>query len=146
MSDNTAVAQSLFKAWEKRDFKALGKRLADGVTLHDVPRGQLIKGKADVTEYYASWTAACPDAVVDATIVAASDDTVAVEGVWAGTNTGPFGSLPPTGRSISMPWANLLRFDPSGLVMQGTAYYDQLTALTQLGHMDPAPLPVKRDP
>jgi len=146
MSDNAAAAQSFFQAWEKRNFKTIGKHLAEGVSLHDVPRGQVVKGKTDVTDFYSSWATACPDSTAGATVFAASDDTVAIAGVWAGTNTGPFGPLPATGRSVAMPWANLLRFDPDGLIIDGTAYYDQLTALTQLGHMEPAPLAVKRDP
>jgi steroid delta-isomerase-like uncharacterized protein len=137
MPDNAATAQSLFDAWEKRDFDALGEHFADGVSFNDAPRDQIIKGKEDVRDWYASWATVCSDSVAGATVVAASGDTVALEGVWVGTNNGPFGPLPATGRSVSMPWANLLRFDPDGRIIYGTAYYDQLTPLTQLGHMEP---------
>ena len=58
MSDNTAAARSFFKAWEKRNFKALGGHLADDVAFHDVPRGQVLEGKTDVTGFYGSWAAA----------------------------------------------------------------------------------------
>jgi ketosteroid isomerase-like protein len=69
--------------------------------------------------------------------LAASDDTAVFDGVWAGTNTGAFGPFAATGRSVSMPWANVLRFEPDGRIIDGTAYYDQLTAMIQLGHMEP---------
>ena len=70
-------------------------------------------------------------------MVAASDDTAVFEGVYAGTNTGAFGPFLATGRSVSLPWINVLRFDSDGRIIGGGAYYDQLTVMTQLGHMEP---------
>jgi steroid delta-isomerase-like uncharacterized protein len=137
MSDNTATARALYEAWEKRDFDALAETLADGVSFNDATSGRVIEGKADVKDFYASWAVACPDSVAGATVVAASDDTVAIEGVWAGTNTGPFGPLPATGRSVSMPWANVLHFDPDGRIIGGAAYANLLPVMIQLGHMQP---------
>ena len=135
MADNATAALSLFEAWEKRDFEAMAAYLADGVSINDAPRGEVVSGKAAVQEWYASWAGACPDSVAGTKLVAASGDAVAVEGVWAGTNTGPFGPLPATGRTVSMPWVNVLHFDGDGRIVSGTAYYDQLTLLTQLGHL-----------
>jgi steroid delta-isomerase-like uncharacterized protein len=137
MADTAAAGRSLYEAWEKRDFDAVGARMADDVSFNDAPRGEVIKGKAAVKDWYASWAGACPDSVAGATVVAASDDTAVFEGVWEGTNTGPFGPFPATGRSVSMPWVNVLRFDSDARIIGGGAYYDQLTALIQLGHMKP---------
>jgi SnoaL-like polyketide cyclase len=63
---------------------------------------------------YAAWATAFPDAVAGAAVVAGSGDTVAIEGVFAGTNTADFGPYPATGRSVSVPWANVLRFNGEG--------------------------------
>lgn len=136
MADNAATAQTLFDAWEKRDFDTFGEQLAGDVSFNDAPRGQVVTGQANVREWYASWATAFPDAVAGATVVAASSDTVAIEGLFAGTNTGDFGPLPATGRSVSLPWANVLRFDSDGRIIAGSAYYDQLTIMIQLGHID----------
>ena len=135
MPDNATIARSFFEAWEKRDFDALGKYFAEGVSFNDPPRNQVIKGKKDLSDFYESWALACPDSTCGATVIAASGDTVAVEGVWVGTNSGPFGPFPATGRSVSMPWVNVLRFNGEGQITDGAGYYDQLTPLTQLGHM-----------
>jgi steroid delta-isomerase-like uncharacterized protein len=137
MADNPATAQAFFDAWERRDFDALGDRLAGNVSFRDAPRGLVIAGQANVRDWYASWAVAFPDGVAGATVAAASDDTVAIEGVLVGTNTGDFGPLPPTGRSISFPWANVLHFDRDGRISDGAAYYDQLSLMIQLGHMQP---------
>ena len=107
MADITAAGRSLYEAWEKRDFEAFEDFLADGVSFNDTSRGQVVKGKAAVKDWYASWTTACPDSVAGATVVAASDDTAVFEGVYAGTNTGAFGPFLATGRSVSLPWINV---------------------------------------
>jgi steroid delta-isomerase-like uncharacterized protein len=137
MANITAAGRSLYEAWEKRDFEAFKDRLADGVSFNDASRSQVVKGKAAVTDWYASWATACPDSVAGATVVAASDDTAVFAGVYAGTNTGAFGPFPATGRSVSLPWLNVLRFDSEGRIIGGSAYYDQLTVMTQLGHLEP---------
>jgi steroid delta-isomerase-like uncharacterized protein len=136
MADNAATAQTLFDAWEKRDFDTFEEQLAGDVSLNDAPRGQVVNGQANVRDWYASWATAFPDAVAGATVVAGSGDAVAIEGVFAGTNTGDFGPLPATGRAVSVPWANVLRFDGDGRIIAGSAYYDQLTIMIQLGHID----------
>jgi hypothetical protein len=35
-----------------------------------------------------------------------------------------------------MPFANVIRFDPNGRMVEFSAYYDQLTLLRQLGHAE----------
>jgi steroid delta-isomerase-like uncharacterized protein len=136
VADNASIAQALFDAWEKRDFEAFGDQLARDISLNDAPRGQTVDGQADVRDWYASWATAFPDAVAGATVTCASGDTVTIEGLFAGTNTGDFGPLAATGRSVSVPWANVLRFDNDGRIIAGSAYYDQLTIMIQLGHID----------
>jgi len=136
MADNGAKAGAFFDAWERRDFDACGAQLGGDVVFNDWPRVQVVKGQDAVRDWYASWATAFPDAVAGATVVAASDDTVAVEGLFAGTNTANFGPLPPTGKAVSLPWANVLRFDDDGRIVGGSAYYDQLSLLVQLGHIE----------
>lgn len=137
MTDTAAAGLSLYEAWEKRDFDALEDCLAEGVSFNDASRGQVVKGKASVKDWYASWAIACPDSVAGAALVAASEDAAVFEGVYAGTNTGAFGPLSATGRSVSLPWVNVLRFDSDGQIIGGGAYYDLLTVMVQLGHMEP---------
>jgi steroid delta-isomerase-like uncharacterized protein len=135
MPNNATAGKTLFDAWEKRDVDAIAQHFAENVSFTDAPRQQEIKGRAAVRDWYASWATACPDGVAGANVVAASDDTVAVEGLYVGTNTGPFGPMAATGRSVKLPWTNILRFGSDGKIVGGAAYYDQLTLLTQLGHM-----------
>jgi steroid delta-isomerase-like uncharacterized protein len=133
-SQNAQTGLSIYSAWEARDFDNVVSRMSDDVIFVDKPRGTVARGRDETRTWYATWAEACPHSVVNATLVGESDDTVVIEGVWEGTNDGPLGSLPPTGRRVSLPFINVLRFGRDGRVVEGAAFYDQLTLLIQLGH------------
>jgi steroid delta-isomerase-like uncharacterized protein len=135
MSDNAAIAEAVFEAWERRDFDAVVENMVENVCVNWP--GGTVNGKADVKDWYASWYNACPDSVAGALCVGVTGDTAVMEGVYAGTNTGTFGPFPATARTVSVPWANVYRFDTDGRIVSVNAYIDQVTLLTQLGHMDP---------
>jgi steroid delta-isomerase-like uncharacterized protein len=135
MTDCAAKALGFFDAWEKRDYDTLMGYLADGAAVRDLPRGIDLSSRAEQRDWMASWVVACPDSTAGATVPAATTNTAVVTGVYAGTNTGPLGPLPATGKSVSMPFAIALRFDSAGLITDYDVYYDQVTLLTQLGHM-----------
>jgi steroid delta-isomerase-like uncharacterized protein len=137
MAEIAGIASALFDAWERRDFDAIVANMADDVVLQDQPRGESIKGRDDIKAFYASWAVACPDATCGYSVFAASGDAVAVEGVYAGTNTGPFGPFGPTGRSVSIPWINNIRFNAAGQIAGISVLYEQFTLLVQLGHIAP---------
>jgi steroid delta-isomerase-like uncharacterized protein len=136
MSDAASAGQAFIDALEKRDFDAMGECLAEEVTFNDAPRGQVINGRAAVRDWYTAWLDACPDAVIGATLASASNDTAVFEGVFAGTNTGPLGPYAATGRPVSVPYVNVFRFDATGRIVRGSGYYDQLSLMVQLGHME----------
>jgi steroid delta-isomerase-like uncharacterized protein len=135
MSNNAGTASAAFEAWEKRDFDGVVENMTEDVVVTDRSRGEEIKGRADVKAFYASWATACPDSTCGHAVVAASGDAVAVEGLWTGTNTGPFGPFEPSGRTVSMPWINNLHFNDDGKIVKVSVLYDQLGVLSQLGHL-----------
>ena len=136
MPDNSAIGEAIFESWEKRDFTAIVEKMVDDVVVN-APGSAELKGTAAAKDWYASWAMACPDGVAGAKCVGATKDTAVMEGVYAGTNTGMFGSFPPTGRTVSLPWTNVYRFNSTGKIVNVSAYFDLVTLLTQLGHMDP---------
>ena len=136
MPDNATATNAIFDAWERRDFEAIVKKLADDVCVN-APGGAIIRGKADVKDWYASWVTACPDSVAGARCVGTTGDRAVMEGLYTGTNTGTFGPFAPTGRAVSLPWTNVYSFDGAGRIVNVNVYYDQLTIMTQLGHIDP---------
>ena len=49
-----------------------------------------------------------------------------------GTQDGPLGPFPASGREFSLPLCEMWHFDSSGRVVGGDLYYDQVSLLTQL--------------
>jgi predicted ester cyclase len=83
-----------------------------------------------------SFAVACPDGRHTITDVVDDGRRFAIEGTWTGTHTGPMagpaGEIPPTGRSVMLPFCGIAtrRDDRIAAV---TVYLDQMTMLAQLG-------------
>jgi predicted ester cyclase len=83
-----------------------------------------------------SFAVACPDGRHTISDVVADGNRFAIEGVWTGTHTGPMagpaGEVPPTGRTVVLPFCGVAtrRGDRIAAV---TVYLDQMTMLAQLG-------------
>jgi steroid delta-isomerase-like uncharacterized protein len=129
--DATDVATRYFDAWNAHDEGAVAASFAPGGTYRDpgVPDGL---GPEATGGYAASLWEGFPD------LAFAIDDLVAEgERVWArwtmtGTNAGAYRGLPPTGRPIALPGADLLRVAPEG-VTEVQGFFDGGTLMRQLG-------------
>lgn len=111
---------------------------ADDLEIVDPGMGQ-VRGVDRFREYLETFKRAMPDAraVVERTVE--SGDTVAVEGRFTGTHTGPLatddGDVDPTGAAVDLRFADVSRVRDGRIVAYHT-YYDQLGLLTQLGLME----------
>jgi len=135
MTDTTGVALALFDEWEKRDYDAVMTHFAPGAVVRDYPRGTTLSAPADIRTWMESWVTACPDSTADAKATVSSSNGAVIEGTYTGTNTGPLGPLPASGRPVSMPFAIVFGFDDAGTITTYDVYYDQYTLLAQLGHV-----------
>jgi hypothetical protein len=54
-----------------------------------------------------------------------------------GTNDGAMGSLPATGHRLDLAYCEVLNYDGSGRIASGEIFYDSMTMMVQLGHMNP---------
>jgi predicted ester cyclase len=83
-----------------------------------------------------SFAVAVPDGRHTIVRVVSDRDRCAIEGLWTGTHTGPMagpaGEVPPTGRSVTLPFCGVAtRRDER--IAEVTVYFDQMTMLAQLG-------------
>jgi predicted ester cyclase len=134
MTDTRTLVERLFAVID-------GHRWADVDTvLHPDARmtSPLAEGLAPAAwvELNRSFAAAVPDGRHTIVRVVSDGDRCAIEGLWTGTHTGsmagPAGEVPPTGRSISLPFCGLAtRRD--GRIDTVTVYFDRMTMLAQLG-------------
>ena len=135
MTNTGAAAVALFDDWERRDFDAVMARFAPDSVIRDHPRDIVVTGPVDIRAWFEGWATACPDSTVSPKPTLSTDDGTVIEGIYAGTNTGPFGPMPATGRPVSVTYAAVFRFDDDGKVVSYDVYYDMYSLLAQLGQV-----------
>jgi steroid delta-isomerase-like uncharacterized protein len=97
-----------------------------------VPNGEVYDGPEEVMAYFEQTRRAFPDQRNELVALHHADDAVLVEALIRGTHTGPYGSVPPTGRSFELPILSIFVFDDDRLLCE-RVYFDQNTVLRQLG-------------
>ena len=134
-SDTHRMLHEMFNA---RDYAGVEARTAPGFMFEDLPRRVTLKTVAEFTDWQRVWVAAFSDAEVSTPQYLEGPDFSVASYHGRGTNDGAFGPFPATGRTIDVPFCEVLHFTADGLVLSGEIYYDQLSILTQLGLM-PSP-------
>ena len=130
--DARDVAQRWFDAWNSRDPEAIAAVMADDGTYTDpaVPDGL---GPRETAAYAAGLFAAFPD--LSFTVEgegACGEGTVLAEWRMRGANGGSFNGLPPTGRAVDLPGADVIRVEDDRVRSVG-GYFDSAVVPRQLG-------------
>jgi ketosteroid isomerase-like protein len=101
-----------------------------------VPDAGRLPGIEPFIAYGQAFLRAFPDGRIHGDRYVESADRIVVEGRFTGTNTGPLltpaGELPPTGRAMVLPFADVFRV-ADGRIAEHRVYYDTLGLLAQLG-------------
>jgi predicted ester cyclase len=110
--DNAALARAFNEAYNKRDWNAAVALTTAGVHIANVATGQIFDGPDGVRQFLGGWADAFPDSAVDTPTVIADEHGAAIEFMGRGTQTGPLqgpaGAIPPTGRRVEVPFAQVL--------------------------------------
>jgi len=119
-----------------------------------LPGGVALHGRDEVGAYIATMWSAFPDGTITFSAEVIAEDSAAVEVTFTGTHTGPLispgGSVPPTGKRVSLHSASILQIR-DGLIASEHVYLDQMDMLSQLGlaggdaPAEPADVPVSED-
>jgi len=96
-----------------------------------------LKGVAATEKDLGGFLRAFPNGKMKATVVIVKGDTVAMEWTFTGTHTGPLegpnGTLPPTGKKVTVKGAEFTRHDANGLIVDERGYFDLANFMAQLG-------------
>jgi steroid delta-isomerase-like uncharacterized protein len=102
----------------------------------EVPGSAPMAGIDPFVAYGQGFLRAFPDGRIHRDRYVEAGDRIVVEGRFTGTNTGPLqtpaGDLPPTGRSLDLPFADAFRV-VDGRITEHRIYYDTAGMLAQLG-------------
>jgi hypothetical protein len=117
----------------------LTRQYADDISWTDHAQGRTFRTPQEFRdEFLAGWVRASSDSrIADARYFDAGETVVAQFAV-RGKHDGALGPLAATGKEFALPICEMWHFDPSGRVVGGDIYYDQVTLLTQLGLMPEA--------
>jgi steroid delta-isomerase-like uncharacterized protein len=132
-SRNVDAHRAGHEAFNRRDFGAMVKEYAESISWTDHARGVTFRTPREFEDdFLEGWIRASSDCrVTDARYTDAGDMVVA-RFTASGTNDGPLGPFPATGRQWSLPICELWHFDADGRVVGGEIYYDQASLLAQL--------------
>jgi steroid delta-isomerase-like uncharacterized protein len=112
------------------------------------PAAGTLQGLAAFTAYEQGFHHAFPDGRLTLTSAVASGNTIAAEGTFTGTHTGPLigpaGEIPPTHRTLELPFADFFEVE-GGRITHHRIYYDQVAFLRQLGLL-PHPHQAQKEP
>jgi predicted ester cyclase len=124
------------EAFNQRDFEAMTKQYADSITWTDRARGLTFRTPQEFKdEFLAGWVGAASDIRITEPCYFDAGQKVVCTFTAVGTNDGPLGPFPATGKEFALALCEMWHFDSSGRVVGGDLYYDQFSLLMQLGLM-----------
>jgi steroid delta-isomerase-like uncharacterized protein len=138
VAENTKLDEQFMAAWNAHDTERAVALLADDVTWQDVSIPQPMKGKAAVRQYMQGWFTAFPDMKATVKNRVVTDDQVAAEVEFVGTNTGPLQmgaggpAMPATGKKVTGKGTYFVRIR-NGKGVSVHTYPDVAGMMMQLG-------------
>ncbi len=138
--NNVDKHRALHEAFNRRDWTAIVQNFASDAEYTDHPRGVVLKGPQELVDYLKTgWVASFSDGAITEVEYIDAGDHVVAHFTGTGINDGAFGPMPRTIRRIFTPFCEIMRFNEAGQIISGAVYYDLVTILVQLGHMEAPP-------
>jgi len=134
---NVKTLRAAHESWNKRDFAGVVRNAAEELAYTDHGRNITLNTRDKFREWAEGWAKGFSDGRIANPQYIDAGDIVVAQFTCEGANDGPFGSMKPTGRKMSLPFCEICHFDKQGRMVSGGCYYDQYTLLTQLGHIQP---------
>ena len=135
MAELRSIVERFYEAFNRGDFDAVAAVFAPDVETTNPGLGT-VQGVEAWRAYGEAFKRALPDARLNLRAAVEAGERVAVEGAFTGTFTAPLmspqGEVPPTGRTIDVPYADFFTMR-EGRIVAHRVYYDQVELGTQLG-------------
>lgn len=133
VEENKALVRRFYEeVWGKGNVDLTAEVFADDYVRHDVRPTQALPGPAGQAKIAAEFRSAFPDLRMDLDLILGERDLVAARWTSEGTNTGPWGGRPATGRRARFSGVNVFRFR-DGKVVELWNHRDDLGLMQQLG-------------
>jgi predicted ester cyclase len=134
---NKEVVRRFVAAMNERRFEDLDELVSPDVVRNSPSTpGLEIRSLEQFKEFLREDLTGVPDAMQELRMMAAEGDLVAFWANYSGTQDGPLGPFPATGRRVDADFAGILRLE-GGMITEINVVWDNLSMLVQLGHLDP---------
>ncbi len=134
---NKAVVRAFVEAINAQDWGRFEELVAPGFVRHSHSAGpQAVRSRDDLVRYLRGEYQTFPDARETIEDLVAERDRVAARHRFHGTQLGPMGPYPPSGRTMTADYLAIYRLE-GGRIVEAWAEWDNLAGLTQLGHHRP---------
>ncbi len=131
---NKAVIRAFVAAVNAQDWGRIAELVAADFVRHSHAGGDPgVRSRDELVRFLRGEFETFPDAVESIADILAEGDRVAVRHRFRGTQRGPLGPYPPSGRVLEADYLAIYRLD-GGLVAEAWAEWDTLSSLEQLGH------------
>jgi steroid delta-isomerase-like uncharacterized protein len=121
------------------DWAAMGELLTEDFARYSqATAGPPVRSREQMIRLQESFLATAPDQRLTVHMLVAEDDKVAALATYSGTQTGPMGDLPATGRPMESQFLSIFRIE-DGRIAELWVEWDNLAMLTQLGLFPPPP-------
>lgn len=130
---NKRVVRAFTEAVNRRDWDALDGLVAADFVRHSTAAPG-VSSRDDLKRYLRSEFAIFPDAYESVEDLVAERDRVAVRHSFRGTQTGPMGRYPASGRVLTADYLAVYRV-ADGKIAEAWVEWDNLSGLVQLGHV-----------
>ena len=139
VQDNMKLDDEFIAAWNAHDPDAAVAVLSEDVVWQDVTNPEPMRSKEGIRQYLRGWFSAFPDIRITLKNRVATEDQVAAELEFAGTNSGalqmgPGPAIPATGRKVNGKGTYFIRFR-NGKPVEVHSYPDAAGMMMQLGLM-----------
>ena len=139
VEDNKELIRRFGEAMNSRRLDILDEIVAPNFVRHCQATPEVdVRSLQGFKEFLRHDFAAFPDSVQTARHVVAESDFVAVWATYEGTQKGPMGPFPASGKRMVLDFAAFLRLE-NAKIAEMWVTWDNLAALAQLGHLPPAP-------
>jgi predicted ester cyclase len=139
VEENKALVRRFGEAMNTRRLDLLDDIVAPHFIRHCQATPQVdVRSLQGFKEFLRQDNAVFPDSVQTLRHQVAEGNLVAVWGTYEGTQKGPMGPFPASGKRMQLEFAAFLRVE-TGRIAEMWVTWDNMAGLTQLGHLPPAP-------
>jgi len=133
---NKAVVRAFVEAVNKKDWRRLDELVASDFARHSNSAQPQIRSRKQLREFLTGEANTFPDGHETIHFLVAEGDKLAVHSGFRGTQSGPMGPFPASGRTLSADFISIYRVS-DGRIAEAWVEWDCLNSLIQLGHFAP---------